>query len=252
MFLFISDAFAATSNTEPGPEAMLFPMVLIFFIYRFFSKRRRPDNKIKKYKVTTVDSIKQDDIIYDEKKFTITDAIKQDIIINSKKLNFEGKRLYERPWFWWLLLSFITLQGIIGSNQEKTVANNNKIAVPVKTHDDIEKEKEPMFSVTAPDIYYKYENNKVNADYIFKDKRYQVTGTVIDIDISNNKVLIKMRGGFSELDSSYYEGNAPRFSLLDSEKYKASQLQVGNRITLNCTGAGFSYIHVYGEYCSFL
>jgi hypothetical protein len=115
---FISDALAATSDTTPGPEAMIFPIVLIFFIYRFFSKRIRDelDRSDKKDRANKQKNNFRDDLpildineqgnLYKEKS---VDYINKGSRVYAKNFNFQEKPFYEKPLLWFILLSFFAI-----------------------------------------------------------------------------------------------------------------------------------------------
>lgn len=91
---------------------------------------------------------------------------------------------------------------------------------------------EPIMQVTAKELALAYNKNSVSADVNFKNKRYEVTGIVSEIntDVMGNAV-IGLKGGINE----FLE---PQFVLAENEKSRAGQVEKGQELTLICVGGG--------------
>lgn len=90
----------------------------------------------------------------------------------------------------------------------------------------------PMFSTTAREISSAYHENTVSADNKFKNKRFEVSGTLSDIntDLTDRAVLV-LKGGINEFME-------PQAELADGEKPFAANLKKGAEVVLVCTGNG--------------
>lgn len=90
----------------------------------------------------------------------------------------------------------------------------------------------PEFKTTAKEIATAYNENTVAADAKFKGKRFEVTGTISDIntDMMDNAVLI-LKGGVNDFSD-------PHFQLSDVDKPKAATLKKGMKVALTCEGNG--------------
>lgn len=90
----------------------------------------------------------------------------------------------------------------------------------------------PQFTATARELAKMYEENTVSADNKFKDKRFEIAGTVTNISTDfMGSAVIELRGGLNQFME-------PHAELADSEKQKAASLKKGQKISLICTGAG--------------
>lgn len=88
------------------------------------------------------------------------------------------------------------------------------------------------FKTTAEEISEEYESNSVSADNKFKNRRFEVSGEIVEIrtDFMDHAVIV-LKGGTNQ----FLE---PQFVLDDSEKEKAADLIKGLPIELSCVGAG--------------
>lgn len=94
------------------------------------------------------------------------------------------------------------------------------------------KQDAPQFTATARELAKLYEENTVAADNKFKDKRFEIAGTVTNISTDfTGSAIIELRGGVNQFME-------PHAELSDSEKQKASELKKGQKVVLICTGVG--------------
>lgn len=90
----------------------------------------------------------------------------------------------------------------------------------------------PQFTATARELAKLYEENTVAADNKFKDKRFEISGTVTNISTDfTGSAVIELSGGVNQFME-------PHAELADSDKQKAASLKKGQKISLICTGAG--------------
>lgn len=94
------------------------------------------------------------------------------------------------------------------------------------------KDSENLSTITPHDLAVAYHENTVFADQQFKNKRFKISGFVVDIntDVMGNP-YITMRGGINE----FLE---PQFKLDESDSAKIATLKKGSKITLICVGNG--------------
>lgn len=132
----------------------------------------------------------------------------------------------------WVILAVIVV-AIIFSPDDKgsapQAANGEKPQEAAATKQD---QDAPQFTTTARELAKMYEENTVAADNKFKDKRFEIAGTVTDISTDFiGSAVIELSGGVNQFME-------PRAELDDSQKQKAAGLKKGQKIVLICTGSG--------------
>ena len=132
------------------------------------------------------------------------------------------KQFYTRWWFWVIIV--IILLAIIGKGNEPT--NSSTTQIKTETEKTVEKSQEIDYRI----IYSDYEKNPISADAKYKDKYWQVTGTVgqIDREIMGNPFVT------FEID---FLKNI-RLTFAKSEEEKISKLEKGQTIAVvgKCNG----------------
>jgi len=89
-----------------------------------------------------------------------------------------------------------------------------------------------LITVTASDIAAAYNANTVAADQKFKDKKFKVSGVVVDIntDFMGNP-YVTLRGGVNQFMQ-------PQFRFEKSNTAQLANLKKGAKVTLVCIGKG--------------
>lgn len=118
---------------------------------------------------------------------------------------------------WWLA------SGGTSSTSENEVAKKQELT---------KQEMAALPAVTAASIASAYSENTVAADQQFKDKKFKVTGTVVDIntDFMGNP-YITLSGGVNQFME-------PQFGFEKSDAPKLANLKKGSKVKLICVGKG--------------
>lgn len=130
---------------------------------------------------------------------------------------------------WLALFIIISISSTNHSSDNVSASNSTPATSSVQKG---EPTTEKLESYTIQKIAKAYEENTVSADQMFKNKRFKVTGTVLDISTDFlGTAYITMRGGVNE----FFE---PHLTFNDSNKDYAAKLKKGMKVSLVCTGEG--------------
>jgi hypothetical protein len=123
------------------------------------------------------------------------------------------------------LFVFLVVVGQLGRNGSPSATQKEPIGSALAAQEIV-----PSF--TAADIARAYEANTVAADQQFKGKKFQVTGTVVDIstDFLDNP-YVTLSGGVNQFME-------PHFGFDKAQAADLAQLRKGQEITMVCTGHG--------------
>jgi tRNA_anti-like len=126
-----------------------------------------------------------------------------------------------------IFLVFALIVGQCSRNSSTTGAQDSSASSSAA-----EQEVVAVSQYTAADIASAYEANTVAADQQFKGRKFQVTGTVVDIntDLFGNP-YVTLRGGANQFME-------PQFQFSKSQQDELAQLKKGDQVSLICTGKG--------------
>lgn len=98
--------------------------------------------------------------------------------------------------------------------------------------DNMRAEEQAPLETTASEIAKEYADNAVAADNKFKDRTFNVTGTIVDVNKNAiNEPFVSLKGG---IDAT----KEPQFAFIVSDREKAFELKPGQHIKLQCKGLG--------------
>ena len=102
----------------------------------------------------------------------------------------------------------------------------------VATQEQTKQEMAALPTVTAASIAAAYNENTVAADQQFKDKKFKVSGTIVDINTDfMGKPYVTLRGGINQFME-------PQFGFEKSDAAQLASLKKGSKVNLICIGKG--------------
>lgn len=104
---------------------------------------------------------------------------------------------------------------------EKEITSDNKVVV-----------EKPPFDTTASEIAWEYSNDAMAADNKFKNKTFNVTGVIVNVNKNSiNEPYVSLKGGVNP-------NKEPQFAFIVADREKAFELIPGQSIKLQCKGLG--------------
>jgi len=115
---------------------------------------------------------------------------------------------------------------------EKAEEEKSQAKMALEKKEQAKQEQASLPVVTAAEIARAYNDNTVAADQRFKDKKFVVSGTIVEINTSfTGSPYLTLRGGVNEFME-------PQFSFDDSFNDQIAKLKKGMKIKMTCEGEG--------------
>jgi hypothetical protein len=142
--------------------------------------------------------------------------------LNRLRLITEKIMNTSQKWVYGMAAGLLTMS-LIGCERppEQETTSDNKVI-----------QEQPPLETTASEIAKEYADNSVAADNKFKDKTFNVSGTIVDVQKNSiNEPFVSLKGG---VDTT----KEPQFAFIVADREKAFELKPGQNVKLQCKGLG--------------